>query len=273
MLDSTTVYQRTHAGREEIHQKKKGLTQSERLVLIMIDGVSTYSGVRSKLPVLTDDRFERAIRTLSRKELILEVFLPVEGEAPEEVERSVVDKFLQQDAMDPVTILVLDPDEQFGDIMPGHTLESSGSTSPPVRPPPAPEAKTPRVGQVNSQPTISQNKTPADYPRIDIQASPPQPVLTPATPIDIPSEATPATSTLNAEDEALADQIGRELRARQKERAVATPSHLKPMREQPEPVANKAPKGQETGWGHWSYWSVALGFAFLAGYALARLSS
>lgn len=111
MFDPSVIFQRTHTGREEIRQKQYGLTQSERLVLIMVDGVATYSEVRSKLPVLTDERFKRAIKTLQQKELIVEVLLPMEGQEPDEIEKTVIDRFLQQDPLDPVTILLHDPDE------------------------------------------------------------------------------------------------------------------------------------------------------------------
>ena len=114
MFDPTIIFQRSHTGRNEIYEKKCGLTQSERLVLIMIDGVTSYSGVRSKLPALTDERFSRAVNTLLKKELILEVFMPVEGQEVEEVESAVVDRFLQQDPTDPLTIISFDPDEEFG---------------------------------------------------------------------------------------------------------------------------------------------------------------
>lgn len=111
MFDPSLIFQRTHSGREEIRQKQHGLTQSERLVLIMIDGVANLSEVRSKLPVLTDERFGRAIRTLQEKELIVEVFLPVEGQDADEIEKTVIDRFLQQDPLDPVTILLHEHDE------------------------------------------------------------------------------------------------------------------------------------------------------------------
>ena len=70
MFNPSIIFQRTHAGREEIKQKSHGLTQSERLVLIMIDGVASYQGVRDKLPALTDVRFERALKKLHQKELV-----------------------------------------------------------------------------------------------------------------------------------------------------------------------------------------------------------
>lgn len=116
MFNPDLIYQRSHSGRAEIQEKKSGLTQSERLVLIMVDGVSSYKSIRAKLPVLQDERFARAMRTLLNKELVLEVFMPVDGQAAEEVERSVIDRFLQQDPLDPVTIIMYDDDERLADI-------------------------------------------------------------------------------------------------------------------------------------------------------------
>ena len=127
MFDPSIIFQRTHAGRDEIQQKSHGLTQSERLVLIMVDGASTYREVRNKLPVLTEERFERALSNLQKKELILEVFMPIEGQAAEELERTVIDRFLQQDPMDPVTIILRDPEDELGFL-------SQRSGPPPVNP-------------------------------------------------------------------------------------------------------------------------------------------
>ncbi len=114
MFRPETILQRTESGRTEIYEKKKSLTQSERLVLIMIDGVSPCSDIRAKLPVLTEERLARALATLQGKDLIAEVLLPVDGELPEQLERSAVERFLQQDALDPVTIISLNPEEEFG---------------------------------------------------------------------------------------------------------------------------------------------------------------
>lgn len=122
-MSLTTIYQRTPAGREEIHHKQAGLTQSERQVLIMIDGLTPYQGVRGKLSALVDERFERAVRALLKKELISEVFLPVAGQEAEQIEASVIDRFLQQESTDPVTIISYDPEEDFGDLS-GHPFET-----------------------------------------------------------------------------------------------------------------------------------------------------
>lgn len=114
MTDPALIFQRTQAGRDEIYRKTHGLTQSERLVLIMVDGVSSYQAVRNKLPVLTDDRFNRALKNLQKKELILEVLLPLADQAADELESTIIDRFLQQDPLDPITIMLADPEEYFG---------------------------------------------------------------------------------------------------------------------------------------------------------------
>lgn len=113
----TTIYQRTEAGRDEIRQKQGGLTQSERQVLIMVDGVARYQEVRGKLSALTNERFDRAVHTLLKKDLISEVFLPVAGQKAEQIETAVAERFLQQEPTDPVTIISYDPEEDFGEFL------------------------------------------------------------------------------------------------------------------------------------------------------------
>ena len=56
------IFQRTDLGRAEIRDKRHGLTQSERLVLIIVDGVSSYAQLRVKLKSLVKERFDRALR-------------------------------------------------------------------------------------------------------------------------------------------------------------------------------------------------------------------
>ncbi|HZW22282.1 hypothetical protein [Noviherbaspirillum sp.] len=180
MTDPGTIFQRTHTGREEIHKKSHGLTQSERLVLIMVDGVSSYQQIRAKLPVLTDERFGRALQKLQLKELVLEIFMPVEGQAPDELERTVIDRFLQQDPMDPVTIILRDPEEEL------ELLAQSKSVSAPA-PMPAPEMKA------------------EDFPTLVVPAPAPGGV----------PNAEPAIDALHAE---LADSLAAELRAKRARR-------------------------------------------------------
>ena len=128
MFNPEAIFQRAHAGREEIHQKKRGLTQSERLVLIMIDGVSSCGAVKNKLPSLTQERFERALATLAKKELTVEVLMPLPGQQAEEVDEAVVDRFLRQDPTDPLTIIAFDPEDEFGIPEVAEKLESAPSS-------------------------------------------------------------------------------------------------------------------------------------------------
>lgn len=243
MFDPAIIFHRTSTGRDEIQQKSHGLTQSERLVLIMVDGVSTYQQVRSKLPVLTDDRFARAVGKLQAKELILEVFLPVEGQTPEELERTVIDRFLQQDPLDPVTIMLRDPEEE---------LEYLAQFS--TKPKTAPESEPPIPAKEAS------NAAPAPASSTSPQAPP-----TPASAADFDVDE------LHTE---LLDEFARQLKERQQskqrpertehaEHRAARRSSSRSTRAEEEPHA--IPK--------WTYWIIAVGCAFIAGYLLARIGS
>lgn len=130
-MTPTTIYLRTEAGRIEIHEKKSGLTQSERLVLIMIDGVANCEQVQQKLSSLTAERFSRALKTLLKKELISEVLLQVEAQAAEEIDQSIVERYLHQDPMDPVTIISFNPEDEFDDIVDAKATTASHSPSVP----------------------------------------------------------------------------------------------------------------------------------------------
>lgn len=130
MINVTSTYQRTDAGREEIRRKTHGLTQSERLVLILIDGITDVAGVRAKLRGLTDDRYQRAMQKLIRNKLITEVLLPLVDQKADEVEDDIAELFLRQDALDPVTIISMDPEDEYdssASIAP--TCSDKGSTS------------------------------------------------------------------------------------------------------------------------------------------------
>lgn len=234
MYDPSIIFQRTHSGREEIRQKSHGLTQSERLVLIMVDGVARYQDVRSKLPVLTDERFERAIGNLQKKELIVEVFLPMEGQAADELEKTVVDRFLQQDPLDPVTILVRDPDEEFG--IPGYAAEPAPARVPvPVSPTPmSAPAAAPETGFAMDEVHIRLADALAE--------------------------------------ELKAIQIERAARIERTERMEHSRSEKpEPMLAPPMPVPSEEPKPAFPKI-HWGYWLIATGLAFIAGYFIARLT-
>lgn len=239
MFEPSVIFQRTQTGRDEIYEKKRGLTQSERLVLIMIDGTTSYQGVRSKLPVLTEERFQRALNTLLKKDLILEVFLPVEGQQPEEMEQTVIDRFIQQDPTDPLTIISFDPEEDFGVFGPAVSVikEEVRQTAPSVAPPAV----------------IAQKST------------------------AMPSAGHSPPEGSGALDESLiqqADALAEEVRAQRPrhDKAIDQAPHLRPHhRPRPEvkavvPGASSQPAGL-----HWGYWLIAVGIAFIVGFVLARL--
>ena len=112
-MQDTAIFQRTESGRTEIKTKMHGLTQSERLALIVIDGATPYAEMRQKLKGLTGDRFDRALTNLLKKELIIEVLLQVGDAEGDEFDSATIDKFLHQDPMDPVTIIMFDPEEEL----------------------------------------------------------------------------------------------------------------------------------------------------------------
>lgn len=248
MFDPSIIFQRTHTGRDEIYQKSHGLTQSERLVLIMVDGVSTYQQVRSKLPALVDERFERAVRKLHAKELILEVFMPVADQAPEEIEQGVVDRFLQQDPLDPVTIMFRDPDEE------AEYLAQYAKAA--QRKPVASETVPVATIEPTSGPAAA--SVAADKP-----ASPPPSIQD----IDL--------SGIEELHDEIVEQFSRELQSRQIPRHEPRPRKPK--------EGGRGEKGRRVSTAdaslpasissHWGYILIALGMVFIAGFILARLGA
>ncbi|MEO8839736.1 MAG: hypothetical protein ABI351_13625 [Herbaspirillum sp.] len=114
MVDESAVFQRTKLGRDEVKMKLAGLTQSERRVLIMLDGVTPYSVLPHKTAGLSSDRLERALHKLLGLGLAAEILMPVPNQRPESLDAAVLDQFLRPDSMDPITIMNLDPEDQYG---------------------------------------------------------------------------------------------------------------------------------------------------------------
>lgn len=130
-MQASAIFQRTESGRNEIKNKMHGLTQSERLALIVIDGVSTYGELRKKLKGLSEERFDRALTKLLQKSFVFEVLLADGEHAAEEFDSKIIDNFLHQDPLDPVTIMSFDPEEEFDLDMPSEgatVVESSNPT-------------------------------------------------------------------------------------------------------------------------------------------------
>lgn len=232
MFNPEAIFQRAHAGREEIYQKKRGLTQSERLVLIMIDGVLSCATVKNKLPSLTQERFERALATLAKKELIVEVLMPLLGQTAEQVDEAVVDRFLRQDPTDPLTIIAFDPEDEFG---------------------------IPEVAEKLEPARASELPTQANHPKPNRAATITVPSAVPAVPGNEPA----MDAALIAQAELLAQEVRA---ARQLQAAPAGDfSFVSPT--VPSPPAAPAPRERM----HWGYWLIALGLSFIGCYLLARL--
>lgn len=250
MFSPSIIFQRTHEGRDEIKQKSHGLTQSERLVLIMVDGVSTYQEVRDKLPALTDDRFNRALRKLEQKELVLEVFMPMQGEAPEELEPAVIDRFLQQDPLDPVTIIMFDPEDELAGI--------SAPAVSPYRPEPVSAPEPAPQASVTSTAVSDVQKVPAPTAPVSVIA-----------PIAAPSAPIVAMDEVHNE---MADSLAQELRQRQMERPPRIIERAEPLRVHvsPPPAPPRKSLLQSV---HWGYWMMGVGSAFIVAYFLAKIGS
>lgn len=117
-MQGTTVYQRTEHGRAEIKHKGRGLTQSERQVLIMVDGTTSCDALAQKLIRLSTERLQQILLKLEQQGLIAELLLPPETAVAENFDSTEVARFLHQDALDPVTIISLDAEQDFALISP-----------------------------------------------------------------------------------------------------------------------------------------------------------
>ena len=108
-LNSAMVYRRTDRGLREVYEKSRQFTQSERLVLILLDGRLTVAGLRARLPSLDDERIERTIVKLEEAGLVEpsgtadSLQSPGRAEEVMSLEPDVVVQFLEQSELDPVT--------------------------------------------------------------------------------------------------------------------------------------------------------------------------
>jgi hypothetical protein len=107
-LNVSMVYQRTDHGVREVYEKSHQFTQSERLILILLDGRLNVAGLKTRLPSLNDERIERAMRKLQEAGLV-EPMGAVDpsrgnGSAVSGLTPEAVAHFLEQTDLDPVTI-------------------------------------------------------------------------------------------------------------------------------------------------------------------------
>ena len=109
-LNVSMMYRRTDRGVREVYEKSHQFTQSERLILILLDGRLNVAGLKTRLPSLNDERIERALRKLQEASLVE----PISYEAGKgngsvspdttELEPEAVAHFLEQTDLDPVTV-------------------------------------------------------------------------------------------------------------------------------------------------------------------------
>lgn len=98
--------QRTQRGRDEIRDKSHALTQSERLILAMADGITPTEGLKRKLPGVVERRFRLVVADLIAKGF-LEQGGPTANPSPEILDAATLEHYVRQDPLDPVTITAL----------------------------------------------------------------------------------------------------------------------------------------------------------------------
>jgi hypothetical protein len=106
VADMNGRLRRTQKGRDEVLKKTHILTQSERLLLVVADGITTTEGLQWKLRGLSKRRFKLAIADLTAKGL-LEEYIPSENQSLEKLDVSIIEQFVRQDPLDPITITAL----------------------------------------------------------------------------------------------------------------------------------------------------------------------
>jgi hypothetical protein len=105
-VESAQIFGRTVPGTQEILSKSGRLTQSERLVLIVLGNQIDFGELLHKLPALTPQRVEAALQRLLSLELAYEVLIPVPSATPDQsVSDAAAQEFLKQSAADPVTVM------------------------------------------------------------------------------------------------------------------------------------------------------------------------
>ncbi|MBC8118013.1 MAG: hypothetical protein H7X75_00360, partial [Burkholderiaceae bacterium] len=108
-LNVSMMYRRTDRGVREVYEKSHQFTQSERLILILLDGRLNVAGLKTRLPSLNDERIERALRKLQDASLVEAISYDTSKgngsvAAPVPLEPEAVAHFLEQTDLDPVTI-------------------------------------------------------------------------------------------------------------------------------------------------------------------------
>lgn len=103
---SNSRLRRTQNGRDEVLDKTHVLTQSERMLLVLVDGVTSTEGLKQKLRGMGERRFILAIERLAAKGLLEEVAAPWNRQE-KRLDTATVERFVQQGRLDPVTVSAL----------------------------------------------------------------------------------------------------------------------------------------------------------------------
>ncbi len=103
-LDDAMIYRRTDRGVREVYEKSHQFTQSERLILILLDGRLNVAGVRSRLPSVSEERLARALGKLLAAGLI-EVPKAAPAAPAGPLQPDAVAQYLAQDEVDPITVI------------------------------------------------------------------------------------------------------------------------------------------------------------------------
>jgi hypothetical protein len=109
-LNPAMIYRRTDRGVREVYEKSHQFTQSERLILILLDGRLNVAGLQARLPSLNDERIERALGKLQEAGLVEPMgsldAIKASGVVHEiaRLEPEAVAHFLEQTDLDPVTV-------------------------------------------------------------------------------------------------------------------------------------------------------------------------
>lgn len=113
MFQLSATYQRSAEGRHEIVRKCRGLTQSERLALILVDGINPASEVRDRIRALDDERFRQVMNKLLSLGLVCEVLEAPADLAHGQVRVARPAPVRALDRLAPVTIVRNDPQYDF----------------------------------------------------------------------------------------------------------------------------------------------------------------
>jgi len=104
MAANNIKLQRTFKGEGEIRKKSHSLTQSQRLVLAAVDGVSQIAELQRRLSGMARRRFTLAVADLTARGLVEEAKNPM---IPDKLDLRMVEHFVRQDPLDPITISAL----------------------------------------------------------------------------------------------------------------------------------------------------------------------